>query len=91
MREDGRTWVRVKEATLHRGAGNSIFKHWLRLGSTWELLLEDGRTVMRAVRYPPQKGKRTKRGWNHRRDPDEALPPPKRVLVPALESKDESE
>jgi len=64
-------------------AGNSIFNSNLPLGNEWELILEDGRTVNRPVRYyPPKEGKRLGRGWYRRRNSDDAMPAPRRVRVP---------
>lgn len=76
-------WVNVKEAIMCYAAGNSIFNVHLPLGNVWELVLEDGRIVNRPVRYKPaEPGKRYGRGWYRRRNADDALPAPKKVLVP---------
>lgn len=83
MPKEGYEWVKVVEATLCYASGNSIFNPHLPLGNEWELKLEDGRIAMRPVRYKPaEKGKRYGRGWYRRRNADDALPAPKRVLMP---------
>lgn len=79
-------WRKVVESELHSG-GTSIFPSRLPLGSEWELTLECGHVVPRAVRYRPlEEGERAQfgrprsdRGWHYRRNPDDALPAPKKV------------
>lgn len=61
-------------------SGVSIFNPSLALGNKWELTLEDGRHIEYPVRYKPQSG-RIRKGWYNRRSYEDALPPPKKVLV----------
>lgn len=76
-------WRAVLESKLEYG-GQSIFPPYLPLGCTWELKLECGHSVYRAVRFNKDNSRyynsvRYKRGWWHRRNPEDALPAPKRV------------
>lgn len=75
-----RVWLKVVKARMEEAGGVSIFNPYLTLGNIWELTLEDGRVVHRRPRYKPLPKGSYRRGWQHRRSSEDALPPPKRVL-----------
>jgi len=80
-----RIWRKVVKSDMQTGAGRSIFPPYLPLGNMWELTLECGHIVHRQPRYKPLADTRRRTssqraGWFYRREAEDALPPPKRVL-----------
>lgn len=77
--------VKVVKASFHEAGANSIFKHWVELGSWWALTLECGCETDRGVRF---KSPRARHSWQRRHDfgndgpdgnPSNLKPPPKFV------------
>lgn len=71
-------FVKVVKADLQSG-GKSIFKSGVPLGSEWELTLACGYKVGRRVNYKPLPPGKRHPHWHKRRNPDDALPPPRKV------------
>ena len=83
-------WRQVVSSNLETG-GQSILRPGMPLGSAWELKLDCGHTATRRAYYKPLKKGQPRPTWFKRRNPDDVLPPPRRVRCRICERANQSD